>query len=163
MSDKYAKVEEEFAEKIVKLFERQGFNPTVMKIYITLFMSTKPLGLKEISEGTGYSMSTVCNTMDIVERTMDVRNFKKPGSKRVYYECLHDLMLVHHKRMDESERETETMIGILKDAEENLKSATDHETAAKRAHIRRLREGYERYHDVFHKFVEMVSAIHKSR
>jgi DNA-binding transcriptional regulator GbsR (MarR family) len=159
MKRTFKESEEELVERVVELFEMQGYNPTVMRIYVLLFLSTKPMGLKEISERTGYSVSTVCNMMEIVERTMDVRKFKKPGSKRVYYECLHDLCLIHKKKMGEAMKEASAMVEILRESEEMLKDETDGEAVIKRGHITRLRTGYERFHEMFHSFEGMIDTI----
>jgi DNA-binding transcriptional regulator GbsR (MarR family) len=159
MNKTYAESEGEMTERVVELFELQGFNPTVMRIYILLFLSPKPLGLKEISQKTGYSVSTVCNMLEIIERTMDVRKFKKPGSKKVFFECLHDLCLIHKKKIDAARRESQTMVQILKDAEELLTDDTSPEAQAKRGHITKLRMGYEKFHDMFHNLEDMIDSI----
>jgi len=159
MSNKYVEAEAELAEKVVKLFENQGFNPTMMRVYITLFLSTRPLGLTELSKATGYSVSTVCNIVEILERTMDVRKFKQPGSKKIYFECAHDLVLIHRKKMEASTKEAQSMIGILKEAEELLKDDKSPEAVMKREYIIKLRTGYEQIHKMCHKFESMIEAM----
>ncbi|MFH0862053.1 MAG: hypothetical protein V1875_03390 [Candidatus Altiarchaeota archaeon] len=157
MPGKFA--EAELVEKVVKLFERQGFNPTVMRIYISLFLSNEPLGMQEISKKTGYSISTVCNTLEIIERTMDVRKFKKPGSKKIYFECVHDLVLAHRKKMESARREAQSMIQILAEAENLLKEDKSTDATAKRENIKRLRHSYETFHEMCHKFEAMIEGI----
>jgi DNA-binding transcriptional regulator GbsR (MarR family) len=147
------------AERVVKLFERHGFNPTVMRIYIIIFLSTKPLGLKEISQKTGYSISTVSNTMEIIEGTMDIRKFKNPGSKKTYFECTHDMVQIHKKKMEAARKEAESMTQILKEAEDLLKDENSPDSAIRLEHIIRLRESYEKFHDMFHNFEDMIESI----
>jgi len=148
----YSQTEQEFIERVIKVFERQGLNPTVLRIYISIFLSTTPLGLKEISERTGYSMSTVCTTMDIVERNMDVRAFKKPGSKKVYYECLHNMLLMHRKKMEQASDSTKEMIVILTEAEKQMALARSADTVTKLKYVTQMRHDYERFYEMFHKF-----------
>jgi DNA-binding transcriptional regulator GbsR (MarR family) len=159
MTKGFNETEEEMIEKVVKLFEMQGFNPTVMRIYISIFLSTKPIGMQEISKKTGYSISTVCNTLEIIERTMDIRKFKKPGSKKIYYECIHDLVLAHRKKMESARQEAKAMIQILTEAEDLLKEDKSPEAIIKRANINRLRHSYEKFHEMCHKFEDMIESI----
>jgi DNA-binding transcriptional regulator GbsR (MarR family) len=159
MTSPYNEIESELAEKVVQLFERQGFNPTLMRIYIILFLSTKPLGLKDVASKSGYSISTVCNTMEILEETMDIRKFKNPGSKKIFYECAHDMIQIHKKKMAAAKKEAESMTQILKEAEAMLKEAAGPEAAIRLDHIIKLRESYERFHDMFHNFDNMIEGI----
>jgi DNA-binding transcriptional regulator GbsR (MarR family) len=161
MAGNHGTTEEEMVDKVVKLFERQGFNPTVMRIYISIFLSTRPLGMQEISKKTGYSISTVNNTLEIIERTMDIRKFKKPGSKKVYFECVHDLVLAHRKKMESAKQEAQSMVEILKEAEDLLKDDKSPEATIKRANINRLRHSYEKFHDMCHEFEAMIESIKK--
>ncbi len=159
MAKTYTETEKEMVEKVVKLFEMQGFNPTVMRVYIAIFLSSKPLHMQEISEKTGYSISTVCNTLEITERTMDIRKFKKPGSKRIYFECVHDLALIHRKKMETARQEAHTMVRILAEAENLLKEDKSPDSVVKRENIKRLRHSYEKFHDMCHKFEAMIDTL----
>ena len=98
MTDILEDVEREVTEKFMDFTDVLGINPTIMKVYTTLFFSLEPLGLSEIAEKTGYSVSTVCNNVAIAEKLLDVRKIKKPGSKKVFFECQHDISIIERKR-----------------------------------------------------------------
>jgi DNA-binding transcriptional regulator GbsR (MarR family) len=144
MSEVLDEVERDITEKYTRLSQLLGIDPTMEKIYMTLFFSTKPLGLKEISEKTGYSVSTVSNSLGIVERMTDVRRFKKPGSKKVYFECLHDFQLIQRKKMAESQKLIKPLIEEFKSAEDKLEGVKDSEAFEVRQNITQLREGVEK-------------------
>ena len=99
MSKATEKVREKVTEELVGMFGDMGMNPTVIKIYLSVFFAEGPVGLSEISKDTGYSLSTISNTMEIIERMFDVRSFKKPKSKKIYYECHYDIYEIIRKRL----------------------------------------------------------------
>jgi DNA-binding transcriptional regulator GbsR (MarR family) len=144
MSKILEELEKELTEKYVRLSEFYGIEPTIMRVYLTLFLSTKPLGLKEISEKTGYSVSTICNAMEIVERIMDVRSFKKPGSKRIYYECQHDIFLVQQKKLHEAHKQMHSMIEVLTESEKRLEGETELDAIRVKGYLSRAREDFEK-------------------
>jgi len=100
MTKALEEVKKELTEELTQVFDYFGFNTTAVKLYTTLFFSETPLGLDELARKTGYSKSTVCTAMEVVERFFDIRRFKKPGSKRSYYECEHKPDDIIHKRVN---------------------------------------------------------------
>jgi DNA-binding transcriptional regulator GbsR (MarR family) len=143
MSTLVEQIERELSATFVKHFESMGLKHTVAEAYMAVFFSDKPLGLKEISQKTGYSVSTVCTAMDILERLTDVTKTKKPGSKKVYYECLHDISVIQRKKMAEGRRYMEGMISALKAAEGRLMQERGPKADTLRDHIRMMKEDFE--------------------
>lgn len=156
MSKVIDEVEEDVTERIARLFELGGANPTILRIYMALFFANKPLGLKEISQKTGYSVSTVCSLMGIVENLFDVKTFKQPGSKKVYYECCYDILKVHHKNMMATRQKAQSIIEVLRETEERLKDEKDPEAAQLQGNISHMREDYEKFIGVFDKVSKML-------
>lgn len=156
MSDLLDKIEGEFTDEYQKIMGSWGISPAVTKAYATLFLAKKPIGLKEISERTGYSISTVCNVMEILERVVDVRRFKKPGSKKVFWECQHDLLLVQQKKFIEADRQIQSIMGLFKDAGQKLEGEKSRESETVRGYMVKASEDLERFHEILHELVTMI-------
>ena len=154
--EKITEIRKEVADTYLKNHEELGSYNTLINIYYSLFFCPRPLGLDDISKLTGYSKSTVCTAMDLVERLMDVRKFKRPGSKKVYYECTHDTFLIHQKRMQEMRKQIPQLVDVLRSSEDRLKDETAPEAVQIRDFLKERRESYERFD---HMFDEIKSKI----
>jgi DNA-binding transcriptional regulator GbsR (MarR family) len=137
-------IENEITESMMRLYEGFGLSPTLVRIYMTVFFSTEPIGLNEIAAKTGYSISTICKSMDLIERFMDIRSFKKPGSKKIFWECQHDLILVHRKKMQIGRIGAQSMDNLLANFEEKLPADSDSPTHQTRAFIVKMRNDYKK-------------------
>jgi len=137
-------VKREFVEKYIKLWKSFGFNETIGRIYGELFFAEKPLTMEEIAKRTGYSVSTVCNAMSIIEQLMDVKKFKKPGSKRVYFQCEHNLLISLDKIVKKAWRsEVKYMLSMLREAEEKLSNEKTEKAKMYKEYISTMRKDYE--------------------
>ena len=155
MSKTTEHVEREVTETYSRMFEKFGMDPVLVKLYIALFFSTKPLGMQELTQKTGYSMSSVCTAMDVVEKMMDVRKFKKPGSKKVYYECEHDTHAIVEKKISQADAQIMEMIGTLKKAETKIKTDKSPEAKTILENIKKLRKDHELYHELLHNMLSV--------
>ncbi len=117
-----------------------GLSPTMFGIYMELFLSVKPIGLREIADATGYSVSTVCNNMEAIENLLDVRKFRMPGSKKEYYECQNDLTTIYRKKITCAREVLPRIVEALRSAEEGMGS----EDANLLERIVKRRRDYER-------------------
>ena len=144
MTDILEDVEREVTEKFMDFTDVLGINPTIMKVYTTLFFSLEPLGLSEIAEKTGYSVSTVCNNVAIAEKLLDVRKIKKPGSKKVFFECQHDISIIERKKSKHIKQQMESIIRVLKSSEKKLSKSRDVKTSEILVHIKNRRIAYEK-------------------
>ena len=149
MSEIIGEVRQDIEEQYTKFFEDFGMSPTLIKIYMSLFFSKEPLGLSEISQDTGYSNSTICQTVDMLVRYTDIRKFKKPGSKKIYYECTHDIKKAVRKKMGGQREMIQTLIRVLKESEEKLDDSKDDDADRMKGHIIKLRKDYEKMDKVF--------------
>lgn len=140
MSKEAKESRKELKLKLTNAGSALGLNPTMFDIYMELFLSTKPIGLKEIADATGYSVSTVCNNMEAIENLLDVRKFRMPGSKKEYYECQNDLTTIYRKKVTRAREILPQIIQALREAEEGM-GAGD---AALLERIARRRQDYER-------------------
>ncbi|MFC2162038.1 GbsR/MarR family transcriptional regulator [Candidatus Altiarchaeota archaeon] len=149
MQETIREVKGDITEHYTKLFEEFGMNPTMIKVYMSLFFSKEPLGLQELADDTGYSVSTICQTADLLEKYVDVRKFKNPGSKKSYYECQHDIKTAMRKKFGGMREMMQDLVRVLKESEEKLKTADDEETKRISGHITKLRKDYEKADKLF--------------
>jgi len=142
MSDITDEVEEEFTGKAMKALSMFGIQETPMKVYMAIFFTDDAMGLSEISEKTGYSTSTVSNNLPLLEGLLDIRRFKKPGSKKIYWECQHDVGLIQKKKWREAMKAVKTLMEAIDKAKDKL--AKDDSDRAKRidGHLTEWRKAY---------------------
>lgn len=159
MTDNITEAEKAVTDKFVKTAGGYGLSPTIAKIYMTLFFSTEPIGLKEISEKTGYSISTVCGALDLVERIMDIRKFQKPGSKKIYYECQHNVLLAMHKKLNESRKQIQPLIQVLGDALDKLGGDKSPKATKVKEYLTQLKKDYETYASMIDRLSEVHSFV----
>lgn len=142
------KIREDIAEAYSDICESFGLNPVVGKIYDSLFFSDRALSLEEISKRTGYSKSTVCSCIKSAERFFDIERFKKPGSKKVYFVCQHNLSLILNRFVSERLRNLNRMHNVLSRAEKTLEQEGNGVAKQYLTNIRRLRKDYEHWSDI---------------
>ena len=157
MSKTTEEVKRDVTGGAVEILSSFGMSPTVTQLYLELFFSGEPLGLKELSGRTGYSVSTVCTSMDLLESMLDVRKFTKPGSKKVYYICEHDTKPVFHKKWMMSHKALHSIIEKLGAAEARLRDDRSPEAKSMRAYVAKLRMDYELAHSILTKMLEFYS------
>ncbi|MFC2154837.1 hypothetical protein ACFLRC_05095 [Candidatus Altiarchaeota archaeon] len=138
---------------------RVGKNPLLAEIYFTIFFSRKPLCIKEIAEATGYSIATISQTIDLVAQFTDVKRFKKPGSKKLYFECEHDpdkYMAPTTQMFKLVQQSMNQMTNTLSKAEEILKTKQGEEAQYHLINIQKLHKKYEEHNKIFLKFFEIM-------
>ena len=83
MSDKeLVKIRSEIIDDLDKVSERWGLSGILGRIYGTLIFSNKPLGLDEIAKTSGYSKSSISQSMKLLENIGNTKRTKVPGSKK---------------------------------------------------------------------------------
>ena len=96
--ERFAKIKTETIDRIAGLVENWGMVGAPGRIYGALLLSNKPLSMKKISKESGYSASSVCQHMSLLENMGNVRRSKRPGSKKVYFEADLDFERVLDKK-----------------------------------------------------------------
>ena len=154
MSSTTDEIMRELTDTLVEAFAGSGMNPTISRIYMGLFLAKKPQGLKEISEKTGYSVSTILGKMEVLDRFTDIRKFKQPGSKKIYYKCDHDIPSIMVKKIRNGKRLTQLMIDELKEAEEKLAKQKTPEAEDMMKKLVKMRRDYEDFNILTDKMLE---------
>jgi DNA-binding transcriptional regulator GbsR (MarR family) len=78
-----------------------------------------------------------------------VHKFKKPGSKKIYYECQHDVKIILKKKMSETRGHVKKLIKVLEEAEEKLAEDKNPDAVRIRGHIADMRKEYERINSLW--------------
>lgn len=154
MSDKADKVADKITEEYGRLFQAFGVKPTMMDIYLSIFFSEKPAGQKEISEKTGYGISTVTNTMPIIEKIFDVKHFKKPKSKKILYECKHDAFEIFMKKMAYQLATMKEIKLVLKTCEQELEGGKTGKALRYKEYVHKLCSDYDKMIRIFERHNE---------
>jgi DNA-binding transcriptional regulator GbsR (MarR family) len=75
---------EDFIEFMSENVRINGLDNLSATILSTLFLEPAELSLEEISKKTGYSLSAVCTSANMLEHAGMVSRIKKPKTKKVY-------------------------------------------------------------------------------
>jgi DNA-binding transcriptional regulator GbsR (MarR family) len=151
---------EQFIELIAGLQRAKGLDELTSKLFGILFIETKDIALDELAKRTGYSLSAVCTSMKMLERSGIVKKSRKPGSKKIYLYMEGDLMSMFIEIMKRSENMVsmlkERVPGIIDDyrkLEKSGKSDTSNEE------LRIIENYYEQLlsmEDIMKKLLEML-------
>ena len=79
------KAKEIVVNRMAELMEFWGFKKNMGKIWTILFLSSKPLTAKEISDQLGISLASVSLTIGNLERWGVIRKVYKKGDRNTYY------------------------------------------------------------------------------
>jgi DNA-binding transcriptional regulator GbsR (MarR family) len=149
-------VEKKITKEYEELSSYFGFDPTIVRIYMAIFFSEEPVGLKEISQKTGYSTSTICTMMPKIEEIFDTTKFKKPGSKKNYYECQNNFQSIIEKKLGILKKFMEHFIQNLQECEKMLEESKDRKAGIQLEKIRKLKESYQQMSALLQKHEEFI-------
>ncbi|MBU0762244.1 MAG: hypothetical protein KKD39_04410, partial [Candidatus Altiarchaeota archaeon] len=110
------------------------------------------------AKDTGYSKSTVCNMLVFIERFADVRRFQKPGSKKVYFECLHDMKMIQRKKMEEFTKFVKSMSATLDESDRKLAREKGEDTKKIRSYLSEWRSAFGKFNLVA-SFIEKIMEL----
>ncbi|MFH1835296.1 MAG: hypothetical protein ABH851_03805 [Methanobacteriota archaeon] len=155
MANELFELKEEIIEDFMRGWTLSGCNPTILRIYFTLFLSDNPMGLSEISKETGYSKSTVCTSMEVVERLFDIHKFKRPGSKKIFWKCTYDPEKMFKKQLELGEKILAMQLEALNKTEKRLKEVDGGQKYLK--NIGKFKKHFENHNKMY----EFIREKHK--
>ncbi len=89
--EELVKIRSEIIDELAKVSEKWGLSGVFGRIHGVLIFSNKPLGLDEISKGSGYSVSSISQSIRLLENIGNVKRTKMPGSRKILFEAERDL------------------------------------------------------------------------
>jgi DNA-binding transcriptional regulator GbsR (MarR family) len=69
-----------------------GYSPLHGKIIGVLVVKDRPVSLNEVAEETGYSVSMISLSLDLLETLGVIRKTRKPGDRKLYIQLSGDLL-----------------------------------------------------------------------
>ncbi|MFH0860143.1 MAG: hypothetical protein V1921_02985 [Candidatus Altiarchaeota archaeon] len=145
------------------VLRRLGLNPAYSDIYFTLFFANKPQGIKELSKATGYSVSTISNSMKFLESFFDIERSKQPGSKRVYFRCRHQFYQPVERILLVRADIIKMMLEVLREEDERLKNVKTEDGRQVLENIRNLKKDCESMDMIMNKVLEMQKELFKDK
>jgi HTH-type transcriptional regulator, osmoprotectant uptake regulator len=82
---------EDFIELMVGNAKANGLDELSCRLIANLYVEPKELSLEELSERTGYSLSSVCTALKFAEQIRLVRRMSKPGSRKAFFSMEKDM------------------------------------------------------------------------
>lgn len=137
-------VEQDLINAYTKISGEFCAHAVFAELYFKVFFSAEPIGINELAEETGYSISTVSNTMKALETMLDIERFKKPGSKRVYFMCNHNMMEVAERNIKSKVDFMGVIIQTLNASEGKLKKSVDPAAKDTLEKVHNLKDDFEK-------------------
>jgi DNA-binding transcriptional regulator GbsR (MarR family) len=95
----------EFIEFATNIGKTYGFDLLTSKIFAILYLEPNPLSMEELTEKTGYSIASVCNSMKSIGSTGFLKEIHTPKTKKLHFTIEKDFSR-HIRAMIEMIRKT---------------------------------------------------------
>lgn len=100
----------------------KGYSDACGVLRGTLFLSEKPLSLDDLAKSTGYSKSTVCINMNLLENLGMAQRVVIPGDKKSWYTTVSDPNSMKAVLLTNIKKEAQIMLNALDQTERDLVS-----------------------------------------
>ena len=84
-------IEEEFISLIAGIGAFHGLDNLSSRLFAILYLEPEPLCMEDLSQKTGYSLASICNSMKSMEKTGFLEIQKKPKTKKLFFFVNKDL------------------------------------------------------------------------
>jgi len=98
----------------------KGFNDACGVLRGTLFLSEEPLSLDDLAKTTGYSKSTVCLNINLLENLGIAKRIVIPGDKRSWYVAVSDPNSMKAVLLTNIKKEAQLILNALDQTERDL-------------------------------------------
>ncbi len=150
--------EKEFIEFNTTLGLKISNNPLISKVYAVLMSEDKYFSLDELVEITGYSLASISNAINKIDRFHSLQRMKKPGSKKIFIKLSFDpldmlknnIAFMLNEKVKPLVNELPRLITHLKKDLKEVKEKKDKE---------RLKNKIKLYEDYFRKFQLMEKLL----
>jgi len=106
----------------VQFAKSKGYSDACGVLRGTLFLADEPLSLDDLAERTGYSKSTVCLNMNLLENLGIAKRVVAPGDKRSRYVIVTDPNSMKASLLTNIKREVQLLLNALDLTENELKT-----------------------------------------
>ncbi len=98
----------------------KGYSDACGVLRGALFLTEEPLSLDDLAKSTGYSKSTVCVNMNLLENLGIVQRVVIPGDKRSWYKAVSDPNSMKAVLLTNIKKESQLIINALDQTEREL-------------------------------------------
>ncbi|MGV8086732.1 MAG: GbsR/MarR family transcriptional regulator [Candidatus Woesearchaeota archaeon] len=84
MNTKLSNTEKEFIDRMGKISKRWGMSEPAGRVWGALLFSGTPLSQKEIAKKTGYGLSLVSPTLNIIEKLDMIKSMRGKNKEKLY-------------------------------------------------------------------------------
>jgi DNA-binding transcriptional regulator GbsR (MarR family) len=106
----------------VQFAKSKGYSDACGVLRGTLFLADGPLSLDDLAEKTGYSKSTVCLNMNLLENLGIAKRIVVPGDKRSRYAIVTDPNSMKASLLTNIKREVQLLLNAFDLTENDLKT-----------------------------------------
>jgi len=151
----------------VQSAKSKGYSDACGVLRGTLFLADQPLSLDDLAEETGYSKSTVCLNMNLLENLGIAKRVIVPGDKRSRYTALSDPNSMKAALLTNIKKEVQAILAALDQTQRDLEAMGDgaERTKERVAAIRHFYEQTDELLDLLGRFTteELIELLSKER
>lgn len=92
-------IDKEFTEFFSMIARSVGWGGLEGQIVAHLYLEPEPIAMEDLAKETGYSLSSISNTVKILESMGMVERIKRPGTRKVYLYLEKNLMKINRKKV----------------------------------------------------------------
>jgi DNA-binding transcriptional regulator GbsR (MarR family) len=138
----YEGAKKHIIDACVQSAKSKGYSDACGVLRGTLFLADRPLSLDDLVEETGYSKSTVCLNMNLLENLGIAKRVAVPGDKRSRYVALSDANAMKAALLANIKKEVQAILSALDQTQRDLGAMGDDGERTKQR-ISSLRHFYE--------------------
>jgi len=92
-------IDKEFTEFFSGLAKSIGMNDMQGMVVAHLYLEPEPIAMEELAKETGYSLSSISNTVKLLEGIGIIERVRRPGTKKVYLYLEKNLIRINKRKI----------------------------------------------------------------
>ncbi len=127
----------ELDNKIIDLFQEmargQGMADSLLVIiFAKLYLEPEPIAMEDLAKETGYSLASICNKVNMLAGSMQIKKIRKPGTKKIYLYMEKDFLKIWKEALIKKEkyvikRAKEKLPPLIKEYKDKARSGIEKE------------------------------------
>lgn len=157
-----------FEKEVTKLMKKvalgYGLDELTGEIISILFLEPEPVSMEELSERTGYSLSTLSTKLKFMERVDFITRVKKPGSKKAYFYIEKDMksrLVRRLKRSNEIQIEPikQEVPKIIEKYKDKIEASKDEKAKQKLKILQEYHDFMIKYEKLMNEFIKKIERL----
>ncbi len=92
-------LEKECSQLFQRIGKAYGLKDLQVRVFATIFLEPGEIAMEEVAKRTGYSLSSISNTVNLLEDLGMIERKRKPGSRKVYLYMQKDLIKLNISKL----------------------------------------------------------------